>query len=91
MTLHSHDAELSVQRSRSTKDGELGEPLTIQAAARIIGCSAWSVRHTLLRQGLPHFRSGPNGKLIFYSAQVVRWIQARQKVGSFHKRRRISR
>jgi hypothetical protein len=64
-----------------TTDVELGSPMTIGAVAQLIGISVWGVRHTLLRQGLPHFRSGPNGKLIFYSAQVVRWIHARQKGG----------
>ena len=56
----------------------LGEPMTIQEAARLIGCSPWTVRHRHLPQGLPHFRSGPMGKLVFYRNQVVRWILQQQ-------------
>lgn len=55
----------------------------IRQVARLIGCSAWSVRQTLLPRGLPHWRSGPSGKLIFYHDQVVRWLldqQERRKV-----------
>ena len=59
----------------------LGEPMTIQEAARLIGCSPWTVRHRHLPQGLPHFRSGPMGKLVFYRNQVVRWILQQQKKG----------
>lgn len=57
----------------------LGEPMSIREVARLIGCSAWSVRQTLLRQGLPHWRSGPSGKLIFYRDQVVRWLIRQQE------------
>jgi hypothetical protein len=60
-------------------DDALGEPLTIRAAAQLIGCSAWTVRHRYLPQGLPHFRSGPAGKLVFYRNQVVQWILQQQK------------
>ena len=56
----------------------LGEPLSIRQVAQVIGCSVWSVRQQLIPKGLPHFRSGPNGKLIFYRDQVVRWILSRQ-------------
>jgi len=72
---------------RTTALDVLGEPLTIGGVAKLIGCSAWSVRQTLVPMGLPHFRSGPNGKLIFYRSQVVRWIQSRQE-HSVTKRRR---
>lgn len=57
----------------------LGEPLSIWEVARMIGCSAWTVRNRLLRLGLPHFRSGPSGRLIFYRDQVVRWILQKQQ------------
>lgn len=57
----------------------LGRPLSIAEAARLIGCSAWTVRQSLIPNGLPVFRSGPNGKLIFYEAQLVRWIESRQQ------------
>jgi hypothetical protein len=57
----------------------LGEPLSIREVARLIGCSAWTVRHGYLPQGLPHFRSGPTGKLVFFRNQVVRWILQQQQ------------
>ena len=60
----------------------LGEPLGVREVARLIGCSAWTVRHRYLPQGLPHFRSGPGGKLVFYRNQVVRWILQQQKKGT---------
>jgi hypothetical protein len=53
----------------------LGIPLNIREAARMIGCSPWTVRQTLIPRGLPVFRSGASGKLIFYRDQVVRWIE----------------
>jgi hypothetical protein len=59
----------------------LGDPLTIREVARLIGCSPWTVRHSYLPKGLPHMRSGRLGKLIFYRAQVVRWILQRQQKG----------
>ena len=60
---------------------ELGPPLDITQAARLIGCSPWTVRQTLMPRGLPFFRLGASGKLIFYSDQVVRWIENQQKGG----------
>ena len=59
----------------------LGAPLTIREVARLIGCSAWTVRQRYVPQGLPHLRSGPQGKLIFYRDQVVRWIVTQQTKG----------
>jgi hypothetical protein len=56
----------------------LGEPLGIAEVARLIGCSVWSVRQRLIPKGLPHFRSAPGGRLIFYREQVVRWILQKQ-------------
>jgi hypothetical protein len=44
---------------------ELGEPLGIREVAKLIGCSAWTVRQRHVPRGLPHFRSGPSGRLIF--------------------------
>jgi hypothetical protein len=29
-------------------------------------------------KGLPHFRSGASSKLIFYTDQIVRWIERQQ-------------
>jgi len=60
---------------------ELGEPLTIVQVATLIGCSPWTVRQRHMRGGLPYFRAGVNGKLIFYKDQVVRWIESKQKGG----------
>lgn len=59
----------------------LGEPLTVREVARVIGCSDWTVRHRHMPLGLPHFRSGPSGKLVFYRNQVVRWILQQQQKG----------
>ena len=56
----------------------LGEPISIREAAEIIGCSVWAIRQRYLPLGLPHLRSGPAGKLIFYRTQVVRWILQQQ-------------
>ncbi len=58
---------------------ELGEPMGVSKAAKLLGCSAWTVRQKHLRQGLPCFRSGPSGRLTFYRNQVVAWILERQK------------
>jgi phage terminase Nu1 subunit (DNA packaging protein) len=57
----------------------LGEAMNVKQVARLIGCSAWTVRQKHLRQGLPCFRSGPSGRLTFYRNQVVAWILDRQK------------
>ena len=59
----------------------LGLPLSIRHAAELIGCSPWTVRQRLIPLGLPHFRSGASGKLIFYTNQVVRWIESKQQGG----------
>ena len=59
--------------------GPLGPPMDIRRAAAVIGCSPWTVRQKLIPMGLPCFRSGASGKLIFYLGQVVRWIETKQK------------
>lgn len=59
----------------------LGAPLSIQAAADLIGCSPWTVRQRYLPAGLPHHRVTPNGKLIFYEHQVIRWLLMQQQKG----------
>jgi hypothetical protein len=56
----------------------MGMPLSTRDAARVIGCSVWTVRQTLMPLGLPHFRCG-GGKLIFYKNQIIRWIENQQK------------
>ena len=62
---------------------ELGQPLNIREVARLIGCSAWSVRQRHIPQGMPHFRSGPSGRLTFFERQVTAWIVERQKKGGY--------
>jgi hypothetical protein len=63
-----------------TMDGmELGEPLSVYDAAQLIGCSAWTVRQKHVKKGLPCFRTGPSGRMIFYRNQVTAWILKRQK------------
>ena len=59
----------------------LGEPLAIREVAQLLGCSAWTVRHSYLPKGLPHLRSGPMGKLVFYRNQIVTWILQKQRKG----------
>ena len=59
-------------------DDALGRPLGLRQVAILIGCSPWTVRQKLLSRGLPYFRSGASGKLIFYEAQIVRWIEKQQ-------------
>ncbi len=63
------------------QNGLLGTPLSIQEVAKLIGCSVWTVRQRYVPLGLPHLRSGRQGKLIFYRNQVVRWIIEHQKKG----------
>jgi hypothetical protein len=60
---------------------DLGEPLSVSQVARLLGCSVWTVRHAYLPQGLPHFRSGPAAKLVFFRNQIVQWILSRQQKG----------
>ena len=64
---------------------QLGPPMLIADTAELIGCSPWTVRQTLLRRGLPHFRSGASGRLIFYRDQVIRWIESQQQGGTTTK------
>ena len=57
------------------------DPLSIDQVARLIGCSPWTVRQTLIPRGLPHFRFKASGRLIFYRDQVIRWIEKQQQGG----------
>lgn len=63
----------------------LGPPLSIAQVARLIGCSPWTVRQTLIPRGLPHFRFTASGRLTFYQDQVIRWIENQQKGGKTTK------
>lgn len=56
----------------------LGRPVDIRQAAAMLGCSPWTIRHSLIPKGLPVFRSGASGKLIFFESQIVRWIEKKQ-------------
>ena len=56
----------------------LGEPLTIRMVSEMLGCSAWTVRQRYIPEGLPHLRSGPGGKLVFFRNQVIHWILQQQ-------------
>jgi hypothetical protein len=69
---------------RSLED-PLGAPLTIGEVGQLLGCSVWTVRQRYLRRGLPYFRIGSTGKLVFYRAQVTRWILEQQEI---HRGRR---
>jgi hypothetical protein len=60
-------------------ENPLGAPLSIRDVARLIGCSAWTVRQKYVPKGLPHLRSGPSGRLTFFENQVVAWVLAQQQ------------
>jgi hypothetical protein len=77
---HDHVGQTYPQDYPQSREA-LGEPLSILEVARVLGCSAWTVRHGYLPQGLPHFRSGPGGKLVFFRNQVVEWILLEQEKG----------
>jgi hypothetical protein len=68
--------------SRPPAASPLGPPLTIAQAAKLIGCSPWTVRQTLIPRGLPYFRFRASGRLTFYQGQVVRWIESQQQGGN---------
>lgn len=76
---HSSPQHCPTRCPSTERPSALGEPLTIGEAARLIGCSPWSVRQTLIPRGLPVFRSTAGGRLIFYRNQVVRWIEDQQR------------
>jgi excisionase family DNA binding protein len=67
-----------LSETATAPDTPLGPPLSIREVARMLGCSAWTVRQKLVPGGLPHFRSGPQGKLVFFRDQVVAWILSQQ-------------
>jgi len=65
--------------------GDLGQPLSIDQVAELLGCSPWTVRQTLLPRGIPHFRFSASGRLIFFQDQVIRWIESQQQGGETTK------
>jgi hypothetical protein len=76
---HSSPQHCPTPCPHTERPNPLGEPLKINEVARLIGCSPWSVRQTLIPSGLPVFRSTAGGRLIFYRNQVVRWIEDQQR------------
>src|SRR5438445_12622897 len=56
----------------------LGQPMNIRQVAALLGCSVWTVRQRYLPIGLPYFRIGRAGKLMFYRNQIIRWILEKQ-------------
>jgi hypothetical protein len=71
-------APLADRLADSPAQRSLGRAMDLTQTAALIGCSPWTVRQKLLRLGLPFLRSAASGKLIFYEAQVVRWIEKQQ-------------
>ncbi|MHB8217064.1 MAG: hypothetical protein ACYDDS_13385 [Candidatus Sulfotelmatobacter sp.] len=57
----------------------LGDPMTIDDVATLLGCSPWTVRQRYLPQGLPHLRTCASGKLVFFREQIIAWILKRQQ------------
>ena len=74
-----HGADGRVNEAREFSP--LGVPLSIREVARMIGCSAWTIRQRHIPAGLPHFRAGSNGKLVFFRDQVIAWILQQQRKG----------
>jgi hypothetical protein len=70
------------QPSPSSDTSRLGPPLDIRQVAALLGCQPWSVRNTWIPLGLPHLRSGASSKLIFFTNQVVAWIERQQQGGN---------
>ena len=75
------DALPAPQGSTETPADPLGKPLAIWEVAKLIGCSVWTVRHRFIPDGLPHLRTGPTGKLLFYKNQIIRWLLREQQKG----------
>ncbi len=57
----------------------LGDPMTIEEVADLLGCSPWTVRQRYLRQGLPHLQASARGKLVFFREQIIAWVEKRQQ------------
>jgi excisionase family DNA binding protein len=66
-------------------DRSLGEPLSIDQVAELLGCSPWTVRNALIPRGIPHFRFSASGRLTFFEDQVIRWIENQQEGGQTTK------
>ena len=79
---HSSPQHCPTQYPHAGDADPLGTPLSIVEVAELIGCSVWTIRQKYLPMGLPHWRLGDNGKLIFYRTQVIRWLVSRQTNGN---------
>ena len=85
-TLGFPETELAQKGARhcaSPGESDLGQPMSIREVARMFGCSEWTIRQQYLPKGLPYFRLSPQGKLLFFHNQIVRWVLEiqRQKGG----------
>jgi len=78
---HYSQAPTAMPQAKRTDADPLGEPMTIGQVAELLACSAWTVRQRYLPSGLPYFRIGSTGKLLFYRKQVVQWILQKQNQG----------
>jgi len=72
---------MSDDHSTRVPENRLGRPISIREAAKLLGCSPWTVRHKCIPAGLPYFRFTPTGKLTFYTEEVYRWISKKRKEG----------
>jgi phage terminase Nu1 subunit (DNA packaging protein) len=71
-------SEINSRRHAGADQELLGDPLTIAEVAALLGCSPWTIRQRYLPQGLPYVRATTAGKLVFFRAQIIRWILERQ-------------
>jgi hypothetical protein len=69
----------TTQMVEAAEPHSLDQPLEIAGVARLIGCSRWTVRHRLIPQGLPHWRTSPNGKYLFYETLMQAWWWGRRQ------------
>lgn len=78
---HYPQVAAAAAQAKSADTDPLGEPMAIGQVARLLACSVWTVRQRYLPSGLPYFRIGNTGKLLFYRKQVVQWILQKQNQG----------
>jgi hypothetical protein len=71
--------EMPFARPANSEPYPLGDALTIEEVAELLGCSPWTVRQRYLRQGLPYLQARPRGKLVFFREQVFAWTLKRQR------------